>query len=142
MKWAAGIGIASVLTAMFVVLNPFNRPEETMERGLASIEFVVPGDYTVLNLGETTLKTAAERLLVAIEAEAKVAAVFSLAGDEIQFLVDINDDIIDERVTGRYGTLQRVFWRGSVRKRLQWATKHGNFEVPGMPPPEKRNPYH
>ena len=142
MKWAGGIGIAAVLTAMFVVLNLFNRPEETMERGLASIEFVVPGDYTVLNLGEATMKTAAERLLVAVGAEDKVAAVFSRAGDEIQFLVDTNDDIIDERVTGRHGTLQRVFWRGSVKKRLEWATEYGNFEVPDMPPPEKRNPYH
>lgn len=142
MKWAGGIGIAVALATAWMVLDLSNRPEETGDRGLASIEFVVPGDYTVLDLGEATLQAAAEQLLLAVRAKDKIAAVFSRSGDEIQFLVDVNDDIIDERVTGRHGTLQRVFWRGSVRKRLEWAAEHGNLEVPDMPPPEKRNAYH
>jgi len=142
MKWAGIVGFVLFLAGLWLALGQAKRFEDTADRGPAGIEFVVPGDYTQLDLGETTSRQAAKRLLRAIETNDKVAAIFTCSGDRVQFLVNMRQNKIDERVTGQSGTLQRALWHGSVRERLQWAETHDDFAAPGLSPPERRNAYH
>jgi hypothetical protein len=129
-------------TGTWLVLDLTRRPAGEVDRGVEGIEFVVPAGYTVLELGETVMKTAATRLLAALEAEDRVAVVFTDTGDRAQLLVDLTAQTLDERVLGRNGTVKSVLWSGAVRERLQWAEETGDLAAPGLPPPERRNPYH
>jgi hypothetical protein len=140
------VSLIAAVGVVFVAWLAFDRSRDSEPGGSksspAGIEFSIPGDYTTLELGETTVENAAERLLRALDAKERVAAVFIHAGDRIQLLVNGTADTMDERVLGRHGTVRVVLWRGSVRERLRWAGDHGTFEAPGLPPPERRNPYH
>lgn len=140
MKWAAAAGAVLVLAAAWLMLRP-ETPSPPRDRGTPGITFVIPDDAAVLDLGESTLAGAAAALLDTLDA-GPAAAVFTAAGDRIQLLIDGNEDMIDERVAGREGIVRRVLWRGSVRQRLLWAAAHGDLAAPGLPPPERRNPYH
>lgn len=140
MKWAAAAGAVLVLAAAWLMLRP-GTPSPPGDRGTPGITFVIPDDAAVIDLGESTLAGAAAALLDTLDAGA-AAAVFTAGGDRIQLLIDGNGDMIDERVAGREGIVRRVLWRGSVRERLLWARSHGDLAAPGLPPPERRNPYH
>jgi hypothetical protein len=140
-KRATTAGAALVLVAAWLLFRsgtPFAPPD----RGAPGITFLVPDDYTVLDVGESTLGAAAGALMEALDAGDRVAARFTRSGDRIQLLADANHDMIDQRVLGREGTVRRILWRGPVRKRLSWAEANGDLAVPGLPPPEYRNPYH
>lgn len=112
------------------------------DRGPAGIDFMIPPDFTVLDLGDAGLDSAAVRLRGALDTRDRVAAVFTRSGDRIQLLVDAAGEMVDERVMGREGTVHRVLWPGPVRQRLDWARDHDDLDAPGMPPPDRRNPYH
>jgi hypothetical protein len=140
-KWAAAAGAVLVLAAAWLMLRP-GPPPPSRDRGTPGITFVIPDDAAVLDLGESTLAAAARALLDTLGGGAPAAAVFTHSGDRIQLLIDGNRDMIDERVAGREGVVRRVLWRGSVRQRLLWAEAHGDLAAPGLPPPERRNPYH
>lgn len=112
------------------------------DRGPAGIDFVIPPDYTVLDLGEARMDSAAARLQGALETRDRVGAVFTRSGDRIQLLADAQGEMIDERVVGRQGTVHRILWPGPVHQRLDWARTHDDLAAPGLPPPDHRNPYH
>ena len=112
------------------------------DRGMASLEFTIPPQYRVFRLGETDLPRACAKLLGVIDSEPLAAVEFTDQGSMIQLLVDSRGDLIDERGTGSQGTVKRVLWRGSVRERLAWGRDHASLEAPGLPPPDRRNPYH
>jgi len=117
-------------------------PEVPPDRGPAGIDFLIPPDYVVLELGEAGLDSVAARLRGAVDTQGRVSAIFTRSGDRIQLLVDAPGELIDERVVGKAGTVHRVLWPGPVRQRLDWARDHDNLDAPGMPPPDRRNPYH
>ena len=130
------------LTALWAGIELFRGPQEVIDRGIPGIAFVIPGEYRILELGEITYQVVAGQLLAETEKTPKVAAVFTDRGDRVQLLVSINDDLIEERIAGRNGTTWVITWRGPAKERLQWASNHGDLEVPHLPPPERRNPYH
>jgi hypothetical protein len=63
-------------------------------------------------------------------------------GVAMQILVDPGRDLIDVRRIAPSGTLVRELWHGPVAARLDRAMAFGDFDVPGFPPPERRNLYH
>ena len=130
------------LVALWAGIELFRGPQEAIDRGASGITFVIPGEYSTLQLGEVAYEVAVGRLLTEMENNSKVAAAFSDRGDRIQLLVSPNEDLIEERIAGKNGTTWVVTWRGPVRERLRWARTHGDLETPDLPPPERRNPYH
>ena len=135
---AALVGLA----ALWAGVELFRGPQEAIDRGVSGIAFVIPGEYRTLQLDQATYQAAAGRLLTETETATKVAAVFMDRGDRFQLLVSTNEDWIEERISGKNGTTWVVTWKGPVKERLQWARDHGDLEMPGLPPPERRNPYH
>jgi hypothetical protein len=143
MKRVGWILLAVVAVAALRLLwTSFNTAIAPPERGPAGIDFVIPPEYAVLDLGEARLDSAAARLRGAVDTRDRVGAVFTRSGDRIQLLVDAPGEMIDERVMGRHGTVHRVLWPGPVRERLDWARGHDDLAAPGLPPPDRRNPYH
>jgi hypothetical protein len=57
-------------------------------------------------------------------------------------LADLRGDVLEERSAGASGTRLQTLWTGNVRERLRWARDHGDFDAPGLPPPERKNLYH
>jgi hypothetical protein len=142
MKLSLAAGIVVVAAAVWLILaagGGRKRGVEPDTRGVPGITFLIPADYAVITLGESTLQAAADTLL---QARKPAAAVFTASGDRIQLLIDRNRDMIDERIFGREGTVRRVLWPDSAEARLRWARTHGDLAVPGLSPPEYRNPYH
>jgi hypothetical protein len=133
--------ILVVLAGLWLFFDLTHRPPEPVDRGRAGIDFPAP-QANVLDLGESTLPEAAKQLLRACDSSSKVGAVFVDRGDRIQLLVDLGADRIEEYKTGRTGTAWFVLWPESARERLAWAAEHGTLEAPGLPAPQRRNPYH
>lgn len=128
--------------ALWWLLGPSGNPAGETETDPEGIDFVVPPEYEVMDLGEATPSAAAARLLEKLPAGRPVAAVFTFEGDRIQWLADSRKDLLDERVFGRNGTVHRVLWPDSLETRLRRARSEGKLDVPGLPPPDRRNPYH
>ncbi len=61
---------------------------------------------------------------------------------ENYILVDLGEDVIEERTTSSSGTKTRTVWPGRAKERLEWATANGTFTVDGFPPPKHSNLYH
>jgi hypothetical protein len=135
---AALVGLAG----LWAGVELFRGPQEAIDRGVPGIAFVIPGEYRILELDQASYQVAVEQLLTEVETDLKVAAIFSDQGDRFQILVNTDDDLIEERISGRNGTTWVITWRGPVRERLEWARENGNLETPGLPAPERRNPYH
>lgn len=112
--------------------------------GLAAVVQGPPPGYAIVERGEMPAAAAAAEL----EAQAlrpgagKVGIRFSQQGAEIYWLADVQGDLLEERRAGPSGTRLQTVWRGAVRERLRWAYDHGDFTVPGLAPPERRNLYH
>lgn len=130
------------LAAFWAGAELFRGSEEAIDRGVSGIDFMIPGDYRVRELDEVSYQAAVEQLLVDLEANSRVAATFTERGDRIQLLVNLDSEQIEERIVGRSGTSWVITWTGPVRERLEWARENGDLEAPGLPEPEKRNPYH
>jgi hypothetical protein len=72
----------------------------------------------------------------------KVGLRFKRGGSEVYWLADVGEDFLEERSAGPGGTRLQTIWKGRIRERLSWARTHGDFTVPGLPPPERKNLYH
>ena len=114
-----GVILVAALVAWLIV-SELREPPQELDRGAHGIEFIIPDDYVVLELGEATTRSASERLLHGLQQHTRLAAVFVCEGERIQLLVDRDRDAIDERAKTRLGTVRRVLWTGSVDARLQW----------------------
>lgn len=103
-----------------------------------------PPGYAIIEAGEMSPAAAAAEL----ESQSlrpgadKVGVRFAQQGAEIYWLADVQGDLIEERRAGPSGTRLQTVWRGALRERLRWARDHGDFTVPGMAPPERKNLYH
>jgi len=111
---------------------------------LAGVLLGPPPGYDIVERGEMSPAAAAAEL----EAQAlrpgagKVGVHFAQQGAEVYWLADIQGDLIEERRAAPSGTRLETVWRGAVRERLRWARDHGDFTVPGLAPPERKNLYH
>jgi hypothetical protein len=112
--------------------------------GLAAVVQGPPPGYDIVERGEMSAAAAAAEL----EAQAlrpgadKVGVRFAQQGAEIYWLADVQGDLIEERRAGPSGTRLETVWRGAIRERLRWARDHGDFTVPGLAAPERKNLYH
>lgn len=111
---------------------------------LAGVILAPPPGYAVVERGELAPAAAAAELeaLVQRPGSGKVGLRFHRKGSEVYWLADIQGDFREERSAGPGGTRLQTIWTGRIRERLAWARTHGNFTVPGLPPPERKNLYH
>jgi hypothetical protein len=111
---------------------------------LAGVVLTAPPDYAIVERGALSPASAAAEL----EAQAgqpgadKVGLRFERQGSVVYWLADLRGDVLEERSAGASGTRLQTVWPGNIRERLRWARSHGDFEVPGLPPPERKNLYH
>jgi hypothetical protein len=112
--------------------------------GLAAVLQGPPPGYAIVDGGPLSPVVAAAELEVrALRPGAgKVGVRFERQGAEVYWLADLAADQLEEREAGPSGTRLQTVWRGAVRERLRWARVHGDFTVPGLAPPERRNLYH
>jgi hypothetical protein len=114
---------------------------------LAGVMLAPPPGYAVVERGELTPTAAAAELEAqlqrAISGEGvKVALHFKRGGSEVYWLADVEGDFLEERSAGPGGTRVQTVWKGKIRERLAWARSHGDFTVPGLLEPERKNLYH
>ena len=111
---------------------------------LAGVMLAPPPGYAVVERGELTPAAAAAELDAQLRrsTSGKVALRFQRGGSEVYWLADIGGDFLEERSAGPGGTRLQTVWKGRIRERLTWARSHGDFTVPGLPPPERKNLYH
>ena len=111
---------------------------------LAGVLLAPPPGYALAERGELSPAAAAAEL----EAQAlrpgagKVGLHFKRQGAEVYWLVDPEDDLIEERAAGPAGTRLQTVWEGGIPERLRWSRTHGTFDAPGLPPGERKNLYH
>jgi len=111
---------------------------------IPGVVLAAPPEYAIVERGEMAPSAAAAEL----EAQAlrpgadKVGVRFARQGAVVYWLADLKEDLLEERSAGASGTRLQTVWRGGVRERLRWARGHGSFDVPGLPPPERKNLYH
>ena len=103
-----------------------------------------PPGYAIVEGGEMSPAAAAAELedQALRPGAGKVGVRFAQQGAEIYWLADVQGDQIEERRAAPSGTRVQTVWRGAILERLRWARDHGDFTVPGMAPPERRNLYH
>jgi hypothetical protein len=142
MAWSRLLILGVLLVLGAVLYLGLRHPAPPPDRGPAGIAFVIPAGYPVRDLGETTPARAAGEVLHDLEGEPRAAVTYTHDGDRVQLLADPAAETVEERIMGGQGTVHRVVWPDSVRARLRWGAEHGDFAVPGLPPPSTRNPYH
>lgn len=115
------------------------RPDE-----LAAVVMTAPPGYSIVERGELAPSAAAAELeaLSARQGGGKVGVRFERQGEVVYWLADVGGDILEERSAGASGTRLQTQWQGGLRQRLAWARSHGDFNVPGLPPPVSKNLYH
>jgi len=111
---------------------------------IPGVVLAAPPEYAVVERGEMSPAAAAAELEAqALRPEAdKVGVRFERQGAVVYWLADMKGDVLEERSAGASGTRLQTVWRGGVRERLRWARDHGGFDVPGLPPSERKNLYH
>ncbi|HVG11025.1 MAG TPA: hypothetical protein VNM67_25195 [Thermoanaerobaculia bacterium] len=109
---------------------------------LAGVMLAPPPGYAVVERGELTPAAAAAELEAQARNGGKVALRFKRGGSEVYWLADVEGDRLEERSAGPGGTRLQTVWTGRIRERLAWARSHGDFTVPGLPEPERKNLYH
>jgi hypothetical protein len=109
---------------------------------LAGVMLAPPPGYAVVERGELAPAAAAAELEARIQRGGKVGLRFQRAGSEVYWLADVEGDLLEERSAGPGGTRLQTVWKGNIRERLSWARAHGDFTMPGLPPPERKNLYH
>lgn len=120
-------------------LGPGDRKDE-----LSAVVLAPPPGYAVIERGELSPAAAAAELEArALQPGAgKVGLRFERQGAVVYWLADPRGDILEERSAGASGTRLQTLWHGDLPARLAWARAHGTFDVPGLPPPERKNLYH
>jgi hypothetical protein len=109
---------------------------------LAGVMLAPPPGYAVVERGELAPAAAAAELESQVQHGGKVGLRFQRGGSEVYWLADVDGDFLEERSAGPGGTRLQTLWKGRVRERLTWARSHGDFTVPGLPQPERKNLYH
>ncbi len=111
---------------------------------LAGVILAAPPDYSIVERGELAPTAAASELAAQVEraGAGKVGLKFERQGAVVYWLADIEGDVLEERSAGPAGTRLQTVWPGRLRERLGWARTHGDFNVPGLPPAERKNLYH
>jgi hypothetical protein len=111
---------------------------------LAGVMLAPPPGYAVVEHGELTPTAAAAELDAQVQRSDsdKVGLRFKRGDSEVYWLADVGGDLLEERSAGPGGTRLQTIWKGKIRERLSWARSHGDFTVPGLPPPERKNLYH
>lgn len=111
---------------------------------LAGVMLAPPPGYAIVERGELTPAAAAAELDAQLRrsASGKEALRFKREGSEVYWLADVRGDFLEERSAGPGGTRLQAIWKGRIRERLGWARTHGDFTVPGLPEPERKNLYH
>ncbi|HEX6864875.1 MAG TPA: hypothetical protein VF414_18735 [Thermoanaerobaculia bacterium] len=109
---------------------------------LAGVMLAPPPGYAVVERGELTPAAAAAELEAQVRRAGKTGLRFQRGGSEVYWLADVEGDFLEERSAGPGGTRLQTVWKGRIRERLTWARSHGDFTVPGLPPPERKNLYH
>jgi hypothetical protein len=109
---------------------------------LAGVMLAPPPGYAVVERGELTPAAAAAELEAQARNGGRVALRFQRGGSEVYWLADVDGDRLEERSAGPGGTRLQTVWTGRIRERLAWARSHGDFTVPGLPEPERKNLYH
>src|SRR5215213_719173 len=107
---------------------------------LAGVMLAPPPDYAIVERGELTPTAAAAELEAQVQRAksgggGKVGLRFQRGGSEVYWLADVEGDFLEERSAGPGGTRLQTVWTGRIRERLTWARSHGDFTVPGLPPP-------
>lgn len=109
---------------------------------LAGVMLAPPPGYAVVERGELTPTAAAAELEAQARRASKAGIHFQRGGSEVYWLADLDGDFLEERSAGPGGTRLQTIWTGRIRERLSWARTHGDFTVPGLPEPERKNLYH
>jgi hypothetical protein len=111
---------------------------------LAGVMLSAPPDYAIVERGALPAEAAAAELETQVlrQGADKVGLRFERQGSVVYWLADLRGDSLEERSAGASGTRLQTVWPGNVRERLRWARAHGDFDVPGLPPPERKNLYH
>lgn len=109
---------------------------------LAGVMLAPPPGYAVVERGELTPTAAAAELEAQVRRGGRVGLHFKRGSSEVYWLADVEGDFLEERSAGPGGTRLQTIWKGRIRERLSWARTHGDFAVPGLPPPERKNLYH
>lgn len=120
-------------------LGPGGRTDE-----LAAVVLAPPPGFAMVERGELSPAAAATELEArALQPGAgKVGIRFERQGAVIYWLADLGGDVLEERSAGASGTRLQTLWHGNLPARLAWARTHGTFDVPGLPPAERKNLYH
>jgi hypothetical protein len=112
----------------------------------AAVVLSAPPEFFVVRVGRLGLPDLAGELadLAAREpAKRKVGIDGSTPdGSRVILLLDRDADLVDQRVAGKNGTRTQTIWPGRGLDRLERVRAMGTFEVPGLPPGEKKNLYH
>lgn len=120
---------------------------------LAGVMLAPPPGYAVVERGELAPAAAAAELeaqvqravsdgVGGVDGVGKVGLRFERRGSVVYWLADVERDFLEERSAGPSGTRLQTVWKGRIRERLSWARTHGDFTVPGLPLPERKNLYH
>jgi hypothetical protein len=111
---------------------------------LPGVVLAAPPEYAVVERGEMAPTAAAAELEVQTlhPGADKVGVRFARHGAVVYWLADVSGGVLEERSAGASGTRLQTVWRGGLRERLRWARGHGDFDVPGLPPSERKNLYH
>jgi hypothetical protein len=111
---------------------------------LAAVVLAPPPGFAMVERGELSPAAAAAELEArALQPGAgKVGIRFERQGAVVYWLADPGGDVLEERSAGASGTRLQTLWHGGLPARLAWARTHGTFDVPGLPPPERKNLYH
>ena len=111
-----GLLLGVITGLLFMESSPGPQDEYADSPGF---EFVIPGDFTQVDLGEAAPESVAVELRAMLQRTDKAAAVYSHKGDAAQILADLTQNLIDERVKSRHGTVRRVLWKDHVVERLE-----------------------
>lgn len=109
---------------------------------LAGVMLAPPPGYAIEERGELAPAAAAAELEAQVQRGSQVGIRFQRGGSEVYWLADVPGDFLEERSAGPGGTRLQTIWKGNVRERLKWARIHGDFTMPGLPTPERKNLYH
>jgi hypothetical protein len=111
---------------------------------LAGVMLAPPPGYSTVEHGELSPTAAAAELEAQVQRSGanQVGIRFERRGAVVFWLADVREDFLEERAAGPSGTRLQTVWKGRIRDRLAWARLHGNFDPPGLPPPERKNLYH
>jgi hypothetical protein len=140
------LAVAAALAGLFLFGRFFLSQLGTAAppRELAGVVAAPPPGFEIETHGPLAPAAAAAALaaLVASRPGRQVGVRFQQAGDTVYWLADPAGDRIEERRAGAAGTRTATAWSGAVDARLAWARAHGDFAVPGLPAPERKNLYH